>query len=376
MDIRLGLSADFPVVMDRVVTSFRAGNPGHLLFEGLYPDSVGPASMDQWRLALVDGELAGGIQLVPRSLRLANGIDLPAMGLGNVFCYPAIRGQGVMSALLQRCLADMREAGIAICLLGGDRTRYGHFGWENCGTERRLSLSRNVKRHTDFSPVSVLDLRTWRGDDADTVRMAAAYHAMPYHCVRPAGSFALPLQRPGQVVWICDDPSVGFAYISVRGRDILEYAGEVAAGDRILRFFLASGDWNVAIPPDAGSGPWEELLLGYARSFSVTPTGMGCVIRLDVLLQAYLPLLERRLEDWRGSFVLGCNDGEAVCLSGTATGVKISAATTAADLALSRNDLALLLFGPFQPSLGQWTDHPFLRLAFPLPLHWQPLAHV
>ena len=377
MDIRLGQPSDFPLVMERVVISFRAGNPGHLLFEDLYPDSVGPASMDQWRLAFVDGELAGGIQLVPRQLRLAGSIDLPAMGLGNVFCYPAIRGQGVMSNLLQRCLADMREAGIAVCLLGGDRTRYGHFGWEHCGTERRLSLSRKVRRHAEFVPVSVLDLRTWRGDAADTIRMAGAYHALPYHCARPAAGFSLPLERPGQVIWICDDPSLGFAYIAVRGRDIAEYAGDVPAGDCILRFLLASGDANVTIPPDAGSGPWEDLLLSYARSFSVTPTGMGCVICLDVLLRAYLPLLSRRLADWRGTFVIACPDGEAVQLTGTTAGVPIAgAADTPPDLTLSRTDLALLLFGPFQPSLGELADHPFLRLAFPLPLHWQSLAHV
>ena len=367
MDIRLGQPSDFPLVMERVVISFRAGNPGHLLFEDLYPDSVGPASMDQWRLAFVDGELAGGIQLVPRQLRLAGSIDLPAMGLGNVFCYPAIRGQGVMSNLLQRCLADMREAGIAVCLLG----------WEHCGTERRLSLSRNVRRHAEFVPVSVLDLRTWRGDAADTIRMAGAYHALPYHCARPAAGFSLPLERPGQVIWIFDDPSLGFAYIAVRGRDIAEYAGDVPAGDCILRFLLASGDANVTIPPDAGSGPWEDLLLSYARSFSVTPTGMGCVICLDVLLRAYLPLLSRRLADWRGTFVIACPDGEAVQLTGTTAGVPIAgAADTPPDLTLSRTDLALLLFGPFQPSLGELADHPFLRLAFPLPLHWQSLAHV
>jgi len=199
---------------------------------------------------------------------------------------------------------------------------------------------------------------------------------MPCPIVAPVPLRASPchFSAPARLSGSADDP--GFAYVSVRGRDILEYAGDVAAGDRILRFLLASGDWNVAIPPAAGTGPWEELLLGYARSFSVAPAGMGCVIRLDVLLQAYLPLLERRLRDWRGSFVLACTDGEAVCLSGTTAGVQVSAATSAADLVLSRNDLALLLFGPFQPALGELADHPFLRLAFPLPLHWQPLAHV
>jgi hypothetical protein len=299
------------------------------------------------------------------------------MGLGNVFCYPAIRGQGVMSALLRRCLDDMRQDGIAICLLGGDRTRYGHFGWEHCGCDRRLSLSRHVRRHDQFQAVSILDLRTWQGADADSVRMAEAYHALPYRCTRPGKCTIAHLERPGQVVWLCDDPDFGFAYVAVRGRDILEYAGDLPAGERILRFLLDSGDWSVTLPPDPGCGPWEELLLGYARSFTVAPTGMGCVVCLAALLRAYLPLLERRLADWRGTLGLACSDGEAVLLSANQDGLAITEAPAGtADLTLSRNDLAMLLFGPFAPPLGDLAHHAVLRRAFPLPLHWQPLAHV
>ena len=377
MQIRLGTPADFPAVMDRVVTSFRAGNPGHLRFEGLYPDSVSPGAMHEWRLAFIDDELAGGIQLVPRDLRIAGTVDLPSMGLGNVFCYPANRGQGVMSALLKRCIADMRELGIAICLLGGDRTRYGHFGWEHCGTQRRLSLSRGIKRHADFSPVSVLDLRTWRGDEADTARMFAAYHALPYHCARSPELFAAVLQRPGQVVWLCDDPEFGFAYASVRGRELAEYAGDTPAFDHILRFVLANGDSGVNLPPRTNNGELEELFLGYARSFSVVPAGMGLVVCLAPLLRAYLPVLSSRLAGWQGTFTIACDDGECAQLTGTLDGLAVEEATgVEADLTLSRNDLALLLFGPFPPDLGAMADHEMIRRAFPLPLHLHPLAHV
>jgi predicted N-acetyltransferase YhbS len=377
MQIRLGTPADFPLVMDRVATSFRAGNPGHLPFEDLYPDSVTPEAMPEWRLAFAGDELAGGIQLVPRSLRLAGMVDLPAMGLGNVFCYPACRGQGVMSALLERCIADMREQGTAICLLGGDRTRYGHFGWEHCGAQLRLSLSRHVKRHDAFTPASVLDLRVWSGAPRDTERMAAAYHALPYHCARPEGHFAPVLRRPGQVVWLCDDPELGFAYASVRGRDLLEYAGPPAACERILHFLLANGELNASLPSREHAGELEELLLDYARSFSVSPTGMGRIVCLVTLLEAYLPLLAERLQGWAGTLSLGCTDGEGAILRSSEAGLAVEpCAPDACDIVLSRNDLALLLFGPIPPKLGPSPRLPVLRQAFPLPLFWHPLAHV
>jgi predicted N-acetyltransferase YhbS len=377
MQIRLGTSSDFALVMDRVAASFRAGNPGHLAFEHLYPDSVTPQTMPQWRLAFLGDELAGGIQLVPRSLRVAGRVDLPSMGLGNVFCYPTCRGQGVMSALLERCIADMRGLGTAVCLLGGDRTRYGHFGWEHCGTQLRLSLSRQVKRHDTFAPTSVLDLRVWTGAPADTERISAAYHALPYHCARSAASFAPVLQRPGQVVWLCDDPALGFAYASVRGHDLLEYAGHPAALECILRFLLANGELSASLPPRDHAGELEELVLGYARSFSVSPTGMGRIVCLATLLQACRPLLEERLQGWTDALSIACKDGEGATIRGTGTGLVIEPlAGGDCDLVLSRNDLALLLFGPIPPVLGPLANHPALRRALPLPLFWHPLAHV
>jgi hypothetical protein len=207
--------------------------------------------------------------------------------------------------------------------------------------------------------------------------MATAYHALPYHCARPAESFARTLERPGQVVWICDAPDAGFAYASVRGRELLEYAGDTPALDRILRFLLSTGDVQVSAPPRERSGELQELLLDNSRSFTISPTGMGRIICLDALLRAYLPLLSARLTGWTGTLALACDDGKAATLRSTTAGLVVDPGTgEEPDVTLSPNDMALLLFGPIPPALEDLAANPVLRQAFPLPLFWQPLAHV
>jgi hypothetical protein len=48
-----------------------------------------------------------------------------------------------------------------------------------------------------------------------------------------------------------------------------------------------------------------------------------------------------------------------------------------ADVCLDLPEMARFLFGPFPPDLPSPLRHqPVLRRAFPLPVHWHPLAHV
>ena len=379
MEIRRGTPEDFGLVMERVLASFREHNPTHGRFEDMYPDSVTPESMSQWHLAEVDGEIAAGIQLVPRSFVCAGTVRLPGMGLGNVFCYPPFRGRGLMSHLLRCCIADMEENGIGVCLLGGDRTRYGNFGWEYAGSDRSLTLSARVGRFDQDRPrVSAMDLRAWNGEETDVVTMLRAYSELPYRTERTALEFGRVVRRPGQVVWLCERGEEGFAYVSVRGSSILEYAGDAAALEVLVTYLLQNGTWRVSLPPVEGQGPLEKLLLTRAQHYGVQPTGMIRLISLKVVLTAYLPLLRYRLQGWEGELVLRAKDnGESVGIVSEGGGLEVrDAAADAPAIELSRRELAQLFFGPFPPDLGEGFRHSGVRRLFPLPLHWHALAHV
>jgi len=378
IEIRRGCAEDYATILERVVVSFRERNPAHLRFEDIFPDSVLPGTVSQWRLAWVDGDLAAGIQLVPRDMVNAGAVRLPTLGLGNVFCFPSYRKRGLMGALLERCIADMEAEGAGICLLGGDRTRYGNYGWEHAGCERSLTLASGVTRFESAEAISAASLRVWNGDDADLGRILAAYAALPYRCERTAAECARVLRRPGQVVWICDRPETGFGYASIRSGAIVEYGGTAAAVECLVRFFLQTGSWNVAIPPVDAETALEKVLLRHAQSYFVRPAGMIRVIDLRVVLESYLPVLRDRLQAWTGEVALRSMDnGSTVRLVGEAGSLRVEAVPRdATALELPRRELAQLLFGPFAPDLGDWGRHSALRRAFPLPFYCHALAHV
>jgi len=379
-EIRRGKPEDFDLLMDLVLGSFREGNPGHPRFEDLYPDTISASteSTGWWWLAFVEGKMAAGLQIVPRPVCVVGSVSLSLGGVGNVFCHPPFRKRGLMSQLLLRAIQGMQDDGMVLSALGGDRQRYGHYGWENAGATRQVSLSSSTLRHGDWEHVSGISLRTWRAAADDTRRMRDAYHALPYHTVRTPQEFALVLSRPGQVVWICDDEH-GFAYASVRGSAIVEYAGDCQALLRIVRFLVDRTTPSVQLPPVEGETELEEMFLKHARGFSVQPGGMLRVNSLTGCLQAYLPIIRKRLKDWRGALCIRvAGDGERTLIESDDSGVRIVPADDKAyalTVCLERAPLARLLFGPFPPQAPEAVAD-LTRLLFPLPFHWHPLAHV
>jgi len=380
--IRPACVADFPVLMERILASFSDGSPTHPPFDIIYPDVIrrDAACMPEWLLVESDGEIAAGLQLVPRPLVIAGEIELKAAGLGQVFCYPPFRRRGYMSELLVAVNEKMAADGIAAGFLGGDRLRYGRYGWETAGNAREVGISGRLVPGLD-SNGKWWQPRRWDGNVEDVPRMAAAYARLPYRAVRSAAEFARVMQRPGQAIWFADTDGE-FAYVSLTGNSIAEYAGDAAALDRIIRYLAPRMGLHAYLPPDAAESALEQLLVRYAGRVSVTSADMVRVVSVARVLNSYQPMLERRLAGWSGAFSLAIADSaEAVALRGDGRRVRVELVTAdagrPAELTLDRRDLARLLFGPcFPPLPPGLAEHEVVRRVFPLPLYWPPLSRV
>lgn len=381
--IRPARVADYPVLLERLFASFADGWPGHPFFDEIYPDAIVPTAecMAQFLVAEEAGEIVAGLQVVPRPMQVAGCVRLNVGGLGQVFCRPPCRKHGHMSALLRACISRMDADGRALSLLGGDRLRYGRYGWETAGAQRLLHLSaRNLDAAAPTqSAAEFWQPRRWRPGDPDTARMAAAYRALPYHGERTDAEFAQVLQRPGTVTWVAAAAD-GLAYACLQGNRLVEYAGALTVFRRLLGFLVPRMALQAPVPPTDGESELEQLLVRAAGYYGIEVLGMVRVNSLRAVLAAYAPLLARRLAGWRGSCALRVTDGaeERVTLSGEGRGVPtLGDGPAAVELALPRTDWARLLFGPFAPAgLGALEDHELLRRAFPLPLFWHPLSHV
>jgi predicted N-acetyltransferase YhbS len=114
------------------------------------------------------GDLVAVVGLFPMTLHLG-GTPLRVAGIGGVSVDPAYRGDGLMRLLMDEAMADIR-ANYDLGWLGGQRQRYGYFGFERCGAELTFTVDlRSIKHLAQLVGLPAAALTIW---DHDAKRIA------------------------------------------------------------------------------------------------------------------------------------------------------------------------------------------------------------
>ena len=108
---------------------------------------------------------------------LVGGVDLKTCCIGNVAVGKNCRGEGYMIDLMNASIADMKERGVALSYLGGQRQRYGYFGYESSGTAYDIWFSRQSFRHSLKGIKGDLTLEPLSEDDEDAIRFIDGIYA-------------------------------------------------------------------------------------------------------------------------------------------------------------------------------------------------------
>jgi predicted N-acetyltransferase YhbS len=377
--IRTATPSDFPGMLALLIAAFSDGQPNHPLFDQLMPETIraDKAILDNWYIAVQGQQVVASTQIVAQRFIVAPGVELRVGGIGQVSCLPGYRGKGMMSDLLNATIARMNADGYHVSILGGDRQRYRRYGWEVAGSVRNLSMgSRRISGKPVLPPENNRPVR-WIGDERTIDLIHSAYQTNPSRILRTREETKLILQRLNVATWV-HQRGDGFAYICLTGDRVAEYGGQVEAFEELLSFLLARRGLSSPLPAEEGSGPLEALMLQFAHNYSQSSVDMIRVFALKPLLEAYRPILERRLACWQGSLVLEmADDGEKVQISRDAAGLKISAGGGEADLKLDRPTWAPTLFGPFTPATAANDKvRAFIRQAFGLPIVWPLLSQI
>ena len=118
-----------------------------------------------------NGELAAAVISFPLDATVA-GRTFKAYGVGTVSVAEDKRGKGYMTDLLASCMTDAAGHGAAISVLGGQRQRYGHYGFARVGDHIDFTVTRQSLRHTIGLRESAFTLCEATEDDAaELVRM-------------------------------------------------------------------------------------------------------------------------------------------------------------------------------------------------------------
>ena len=119
------------------------------------------------------------------------GEELICRGIGNVAVHPYSRSKGYMIDCMNMALSDMIRDGVDYSILGGQRQRYGYFGYDAIGPEYHITITHTNLRHVFRDvPFTELEIRDVSADDSELLdKMYALHNTRPEHTVRPREKF-------------------------------------------------------------------------------------------------------------------------------------------------------------------------------------------
>lgn len=310
-----------------------------------------------------DGEIIAHAAAIPQTL-IIEGDTISCPGIGGVATDPRYRNNSHMASLLKFWL-DQLEA--PVIELGGDRQRYGHFGWENAGREYRFELNRRSIPDTATASSVV------RYDDDDSQNdLLQQLHAMELFRVERSHKETRQIHsRAGNVTLLCTtDPS---AYISfnprLRNTTVTEFGGaSQSIVDLLLSAFslYALDSITIHIPPEHPILPTVHQVaskwhLDLQRKFNIRD--------LPTLLSGFRAQMERQFVRSNAEHVdicLGLSDDNQHARIVYDNDVDIQRTTDEPDIKLDRREMTNLLFGMPEIHTEYMNSYPSLKSILPL----------
>lgn len=319
-----------------------------------------------------NGRLCSIVGLFPITIQTDEAI-LKVGGIGGVCTIPECRGRGLMSTQLNNVIQVMRKEGYDVSVLGGDRYRYGNYGWENWGRNYNFHLS--ARRVTDRPATGVKISKLQPGDGA-LPKIKKAQAGLRCRTIRSHPYWTRLFERTLLQAWtaIGPDGTFGYAIASRKGenREVHEFAGDPARVDDIMLHLLRDEGCNsLSVSHPAWNSPYLPRLIQRASGWSVGGLGMMRIINLRSVLEKYMPHIEReaREKSVRGSVAITWTDtGDAFALNiGRQCGLSRPRKGDR-PLVLDTRQAVRLLFGTLPPEHAvDLTPAPFLARIFPLP---------
>ncbi len=322
-----------------------------------------------------NGKLKAAIGAFDSDLSV-DGEILKSRGIGNVAVHPYSRSKGYMKDCMRLALRDMIEDGVDFSILGGQRQRYQHFGFEHAGQQISVGVDRgNLRRAFENVPLTPLEFRDVNADDADLLdRIHALHAAKPVHTVRPRASFYdIACSWRSSLTAILRDGDFRGYFIGGLGE--LTLADPEDTVDVVRNYVAQRGDVHLSFPV------WETDLLARITRFgggiSFDHCEMFNILNYPHVIASLLRFKARREELGDGElplFIRGFAGDVSVRIA--VKNNEVSVEEGASDCALALCHLEAISF-----LCGLWSPHrlalsPAVRSWFPLPLFVDGADHV
>jgi len=318
-------------------------------------------------VALEDGEVRGCVAMLPFDMSIA-GQTLRVGYIGSVSVHRLSRGAGHMKKLMQMQIEKARADGLDMLVLGGQRQRYGYFGFSPVGGAYSYTVTRANVRHalkdTDASAFT-FELLT-DGEYAN-----ALYQKLPVCGSRTAENFieiALTFNSQG---WLIKQNGVNAGYL-IAGADHTGIRELVLEDDSLISAVLKA--WmavhslrSLHVNAAPCNRALNRALSAFAEEYSIGQDGMMLCLNYEQVIRSWMTLKNNITPLSEGSVVLGI-DGAAyeIKVAGGAVNVSRTNAPAQVQLTAAEADSMLLSFNRFSaPHVNAGIPADW----FPLPFH-------
>ena len=154
---------------------------------------------------------------------LIGGEHVKTCCIGNVAVGREYRRMGYMKELMKMSVEDMKQNGTDMAYLGGQRQRYGYFGFESAGVVYNFTYSIRALKHTLGDRKSGLTLEKLDPNDAETMKkIDALYGRLPVKSVRPAENYFDVLSSWRVTPYVLKENGSFVGYLTSRNLDYIQ----------------------------------------------------------------------------------------------------------------------------------------------------------
>ncbi len=158
------------------------------LLPKIYHDEYRPA-YNNFVVQDENGEMRAAVGAFDIDLDVC-GDEIKACCIGNVAVGKNYRSKGYMVDLMKMAVDDMYERGVDLAYLGGQRQRYGYFGFETSGVSYRFNFNKQNAKHLYGREESKLSAVKLEENDTEVIeKISELYCQNVLHAKRPLKDF-------------------------------------------------------------------------------------------------------------------------------------------------------------------------------------------
>jgi len=289
---------------------------------------------------------------------LVEGKEIKVAGLTLVSTWPTYRGRSFMTQLLKRSIQAMTEEGYAFSDLGGDRQRYGHFGWESAGREWDFHITK--RSLDDTNAPAGFQVTQYPASSKEIDAIIAIHDKEPLRMKRTRELYEMLLGRMGKQVWLASNNGGIVAYVvsepGENHQQVMEFGGNEEGIHAIFRYFIDTVNSKSINVKSPWIHPMNYKLFSVSSYWDAQCPRMLKIMNLESTLSGFANQLGRKYREFgfqNRQFVSVGMEGanQIVEIEFTPDEVNVKKSARSSDtLMLSDQEMVRFVFGPGVPS--------------------------